>query len=382
MGEVVVRVAPDGTRYVRPYLGVDPVTGRKIRPYLRLPDGAGDEECREAVAEWLRGRGEAAALGSTVRLGDLAEGYMRSLEGQDYPANTIRTYRLYCTYLGGLADRDARAVAPKDLSRLYASLLSERGLSAQTVLGLHAFLSGLWSWLAKAGVCESSPTDHAWVPRPARREALALSPSQLSVVARAIAEAMASGRPAQRAFAACAYAALETGCRLGEACALRRRDLLDGGSLRLCGTVVEAGGPPRRQPKTKGRRSRTVALAPDAASALADYDEWAQGALGRRGGDSPLLRVDKSGEWMRPSSASRWFSRLRDGLGLPESVTFHTLRHTHATTLLMAGVDAKTVSERLGHSDVSMTLRIYGHVMPGRDEDAARRFDEILGGAR
>ena len=372
---IEVKVAPDGTRYVRPYLGTDPVTGRKIRPYLRLPDGASDAECGAIVSDWLRGRGEAAGLSSSMRVGDLAAGYVRALEGQEYPANTIRTYRLYSTYLGRLADRDADDVTSKDLSRLYASLLGRRGLSPQTVRGLHAFLSGLWSWLVKTGVCETSPTDHAWVPRPAAHEALALSPDQLSVVAHAIDEARSSDRPAQRTYATAAYVALNAGLRVGEACGLRRRDLLDGGSLRVCGTVVEAGGPPRRQPKTKGRRSRTVALAPDVAEALAAYDGLSERELGHGGCDSPLLR-DGSGGWPRPSSASRWFSRLRDGLGLPEGVTFHTLRHTHATTLLMAGVDAKTVSERLGHSDVSMTLRIYGHVLPGRDEEAAMVFDQ------
>jgi integrase len=60
-------------------------------------------------------------------------------------------------------------------------------------------------------------------------------------------------------------------------------------------------------------------------------------------------------------------------------VRFHTLRHTHATLLIASGVDAKTVSERLGHADVATTLRYYGHVMPGRDRQAAARFDEILG---
>ena len=57
---------------------------------------------------------------------------------------------------------------------------------------------------------------------------------------------------------------------------------------------------------------------------------------------------------------------------------FHDLRHTHASHLLRAGVSAKVVSERLGHSTVGMTLDVYSHVLPGMQEDAASRIDSVL----
>lgn len=62
---------------------------------------------------------------------------------------------------------------------------------------------------------------------------------------------------------------------------------------------------------------------------------------------------------------------MRERLGLDPHLTFHSLRHTYATMLLMSGVDPKTVSEQMGHADVATTLRVYGHVMPGRGERVA-----------
>jgi hypothetical protein len=62
------------------------------------------------------------------------------------------------------------------------------------------------------------------------------------------------------------------------------------------------------------------------------------------------------------------------GVGLPH-VRFHDLRHTHATQLLKQGVHPKVVSERLGHSKVSITLDTYSHVLPGMQEDAAEKID-------
>jgi integrase len=59
-------------------------------------------------------------------------------------------------------------------------------------------------------------------------------------------------------------------------------------------------------------------------------------------------------------------------------ITFHGLRHTHATDLLRAGVHPKIASERLGHASISITMDTYSHAMPGLQEDAAQRIDAAL----
>ena len=63
--------------------------------------------------------------------------------------------------------------------------------------------------------------------------------------------------------------------------------------------------------------------------------------------------------------------------GLPR-IRFHDLRHTHATLLLTLGVNPKVVQERLGHSQISMTLDTYSHVVPSLQRDAARRIDDLF----
>jgi integrase len=59
-------------------------------------------------------------------------------------------------------------------------------------------------------------------------------------------------------------------------------------------------------------------------------------------------------------------------------VTFHDLRHAHATHLLASGVHPKVASERLGHSKIGITLDLYSHVLPGMEADAAERVDVAL----
>jgi integrase len=60
------------------------------------------------------------------------------------------------------------------------------------------------------------------------------------------------------------------------------------------------------------------------------------------------------------------------------AIRFHDLRHTSATLLLSAGVHPKIVQERLGHSQISVTLDTYSHVLPTMQVEAASRLDELL----
>jgi len=71
------------------------------------------------------------------------------------------------------------------------------------------------------------------------------------------------------------------------------------------------------------------------------------------------------------------FKDLLKDTGLPD-VRFHDLRHTAATLMLQQGVPPKVVQERLGHSDISMTLNTYSHVLPSMQEEAAEKMDELL----
>ena len=80
---------------------------------------------------------------------------------------------------------------------------------------------------------------------------------------------------------------------------------------------------------------------------------------------------------MDPRGATREYQALLKAATLP-SVRFHDLRHTAATLLLAQGVDPRTIMETLGHSQISLTLNTYSHVLPALQEQAASRMDEVL----
>jgi integrase len=95
--------------------------------------------------------------------------------------------------------------------------------------------------------------------------------------------------------------------------------------------------------------------------------------------DHELVFCREDGTLLPPNWVTRTFQRTAKTQGL-EPIGPHGLRHTWATLALQAGVPAKVVSERLGHSSVGITLDRYSHVLPTMQEDAAETVGQILFG--
>lgn len=94
--------------------------------------------------------------------------------------------------------------------------------------------------------------------------------------------------------------------------------------------------------------------------------------------DNDLVFPDNDGSPLNPDTIYRNAIRYAKKADLPEGFTFHSLRHTHATLLLQAGVHFKIVQHRLGHSTFQMTMDVYSHVTPEMDKDAAEIMEAII----
>lgn len=93
--------------------------------------------------------------------------------------------------------------------------------------------------------------------------------------------------------------------------------------------------------------------------------------------DFDLVACTQHGTPLNPANIRRTFKRMIKMADVPE-IRFHDLRHTHATLLLSNGVHVKVISERLGHSNIKVTLDTYLHVLPSMQEEVARQLDEII----
>jgi integrase len=163
------------------------------------------------------------------------------------------------------------------------------------------------------------------------------------------------------------------GLRLGELRALRVDDVdLAGGVIR-----VERGWDPAEgviELKSHAGR-RKVPIAAVLRDYLAEY----------------LARVQTSGDELifgnTPQSpfTANMLQRRADkawkAAGL-ERITPHACRHTCASLMIAAGVNAKALSTFMGHANISITLDRYGHLMPGSEEEAAGLLDSYLDAQR
>ena len=380
-----VRMGPDGRWSARLYLGTDRVTGRKVRPYRSWPGDLSREEAQAECDAWAATFAPGAAADASKRLDSMLDAYI-SDPVHGFSANTVATYRSALRSMVGptLGRLPYDQVEPWDVQAAYRRLLdppSGDGVSAKTLLKMHALLKGAYrSWRPALGrnIMLDVP---APVPEP--REPFALDECDADGLAAALRGAMSSraatgANISRRTEAMAAYIALNTGMRVGEVCGLRRCDwrraLHD---LHVCGQAVERPEL-HRQAATKGKRSRNVSIGRRVERELERHIEWQDSWLDRRGPRSPVITFGPRGGIARPSTVTARFKSLVRELGLPEETVFHTLRHTHASWCLARGVDVVTLSERLGHASPAVTVRVYGHLMAGRDMAAARAFSDAM----
>jgi integrase len=195
-----------------------------------------------------------------------------------------------------------------------------------------------------------------------------------------IAELKASGR----SLYAPAMVSLFTGMRRKEVLALKwGRVDLDKNVIQVREALefTQAHGIRFKAPKSKaGRRDITL---PDILLDVLREHRKARLELRVRLGagklqDDDLLFADLHGAPVSPTAFSTRWGELMERIGMPE-MTFHMLRHTHASQLIDQGVDIVTISRRLGHAKPDITLRVYAHRFQKDDSKAAAAINAIMG---
>lgn len=173
-----------------------------------------------------------------------------------------------------------------------------------------------------------------------------------------------------------------TGMRRGEVLGLRWSDVdLDAGTVTIRSTRVRFGTTIMTSTPKTARGNRTISIGPATAAALRAWKRQQSAdrlLAGASWADSSgLVVTNVNGSPPNPEAFSNLFVELAKRAGLPP-IRLHDVRHSYATAALASGVPVKVVSQRVGHADVGVTLKVYAHVLPGDDEDAALRADSLL----
>ena len=248
------------------------------------------------------------------------------------------------------------------------------GLSAKTVRNVHVVMSKALHDAVTWGYLHTNPTEHAVVPKMRK-----LSDSRkvwtVEELGRWLDVAL------EDRFAGMWLLAATTGMRRSELAGVSRQMLdLDTGRLRVEGTRVVVAGRAQESDGKSAAGRRGISLDSFTCAKLRqllDMLTSEERALGREYPSHGLLLVNELGRPLHPDTITARFNRLVDRAGVPR-IRLHDVRHTYATLAMDQGVDPKTLSDRIGHANTSVTLQIYTHRSHGRDKVMAQALGDLI----
>lgn len=250
----------------------------------------------------------------------------------------------------------------------------DAGLSPRTCQYARAILRSALAQALRWGVVSRNVAALVEAPRVIRHEIQPLQPDQ----ARAVLDVARTHR-----LGALFTVAIALGLRQGEALGLQwgAVDFREG-TLNVRVALQRVGKEWHLVEPKSARSRRTISLPRVATVALRAHrvrQKRERLLAGKDWKETGFVFTTRIGTPIEPSNLTKTFKALLVKAGVPE-VRFHDLRHTAATFLLAQGVDPRTIMETLGHSQISLTLNTYSHVLPALQRDAAERMNRFLVG--
>ena len=172
---------------------------------------------------------------------------------------------------------------------------------------------------------------------------------------------------------------LSTGLRIGEVCGLRWQDIdFKNNTISVNQALVYIDGKIHfKKPKTKGS-IRTISAPPELMTKLKKWksvhNEYRLSSILEY---EDIVCLNTRLGAFKPTILRRAWKNFTDKNDI-RYIRVHDLRHTHATLLVLSGTDFKTISDRLGHTDIQITLNRYSHVLKEMDTKASENISNLM----
>ncbi len=273
-------------------------------------------------------------------------------------------------HIGNIKLKDLR---PQHIQRLY-NLLPAKGVGIPTIEKLHTALHSAFSYAAKTGIITRNPANATIPPSAPPKEMQILTENQVSQMF-----ITAKGHRWEALY----YLAVTSGMRQMELLGLKWTDLdWMRRTIKIERQLVRPNAENRVEftsPKTKFGR-RTIDLGSNSMEMLRKHYDRQLGEhkkAGEKWKEYGLIFTNSFGGPIHYRNLLRNYKALLRDAGLPK-IRFHDLRHTAASLMLNHNVPVIVVSRRLGHARPSITLDIYGHLIPSMQTAAAQLIDELV----
>lgn len=315
------------------------------------------------------------------------------------PSVRTKTYEKYCSCMKYVKVKFNDVLITKlsipDIQKLFNELLTtggekKKGLSSSTVRGVRRYFIGCLDKAVKVGLLVKNPAKLTDPPKLTKEEINPLNKAQAKrLLDTAREQAKLSLEKVRKNTEMSSsdlyigvYIALSTGMRLGEVLGLKWEDIhYDQKIITVRRSRVGAShGAIIEEPKTGV--ARKIPVHDDLLKALGIHQkrqEWHKENMGDKYEDSGWVIGGNFGKSYYPKHFSyRKYKALLKDAGIDISFTFHDLRHTHASLLLLDGINPKIVQERLGHASIEMTLDTYSHLLPDTQDAAVQAIAAYL----
>jgi integrase len=343
--------------------------GKHISKYFKLQSKASKwlHNIRTQIQDGL------TLAGEQTTLKDFLEQWLRAYASSVRP-NTFRSYAGVIHHhilpaLGNIKLKDLRI----DQIQILYNNETANGMSPKMVQYIHSVLRRALNFGLRWGLLVRNPAIGAIRPKSSKVEMKTLNSDQVRVFLSA-----AKGTRNEALF----WVAVSTGLREGEILGLKWSDLdWKTKHLQIKRQVqrLKGEGLVLVEPKSSAGK-RMVVLSSATMAVLQKHLNYQQDEkliAKNNWQENDLIFPSTLGTPLDPSRMNKDFKNTLKKAGLPD-IRFHDLRHTAATLMLQQGTHPKIVQERLGHSDISLTLNTYSHVLPSMQEEAAEKMDEIL----
>jgi integrase len=325
--------------------------------------------CRKRGHEEAEGR---AVDPSRLTLGDLAHRWLTEDAATTVRPQTLEDYAATIKnhVLPRLGTKRAQSLTPSDISAYRATVMESTGCRTAQLALLR--VKQILSWAQRLELVQRNVAEGIPQPSCTPAEGYALSHDE----ARRFIEASLAD-----SLSPLWLLYLTTGFRRGEALGLRWRDV-DWTRATLSvqqQVVIRHGAPAISEPKSRAAR-RTIEVDPVTLEYLEGHHEKQAHIRkeARYWQSMDLVFCTSLGTPINPANLYRQFAPIVKEAGVYAGLSIHDCRHSHATHLIMAGVPITEVSRRLGHSKVSITVDVYGHLLSDRESRVTSSIQEML----
>jgi integrase len=358
-------------------VGIDPTTGKRLIRYTTVRGKRQDAE-RE-LSRLLKAADDGMLVEpSKVTIAEYVRSWLEGMHG--LAPKTVERYRQLAEqqiipHLGSVA---LQKLKPAQVVNWHERLLRAGGkngrpLSARTVGHAHRVLHRALQRSVESELLTRNIASAIKPPKVEAKESRILTGDEIGMVLRGLHGHM---------LHPIAVLALATGMRRGELLALRWSDVdFDGATCRVERSLEKTKAGLRfKKPKTKHGR-RVISLPPNAVEVLRAHRRMQleqRLALGQGKHEPDALVFETTeGAAISPDGVSQNWGRTLIARGLPK-VTFHALRHTHASILIAKGIDVLTISRQLGHASPVVTLSTYAHLFEKASTAAANAIEAAM----